>query len=153
MRKQQGGNVSESVPIPIRLGNINSVILLGRLCAPGDLRYVPSGAAVLGFRVAVDGGRYQDKQTQEWKQRDSSFFSVNVWNAAAERLSKTLHKGSPVLIEGQLKSRSWEKHGTKHYAVEILATRVQDLEKRDGQGSDSGQEPNQPEQQDDIPAF
>ena len=108
---------------------LNSVQLIGRLTMDPDLRYTPSGAAVLGFRIAVDRV-WKDKTTDDWK-KDTSFFSGNLWGPAAERQMKVLRKGSPVIVEGQLRSRSWEgKEGEKHYVVEINATRVQSFEKK-----------------------
>lgn len=140
---------------PIRLGNLNVVILLGRVTMDPDLRYTPSGAAVLGFRIAVDRV-WRDKATDEWK-REASFFQVNLWGQSAERLSKTMRKGSAVLVEGQLRSRSWEgKDGEKRSVVEINAMRTQVLDKPDySGGSSSGpveEEPDIPKDQlDDIP--
>ena len=140
---------------PILLGNLNVVILLGRVTMDPDLRYTPSGAAVLGFRIAVDRV-WRDKTTDEWK-REASFFQVNLWGQSAERLSKTMRKGSAVLVEGQLRSRSWEGNdGEKRYVVEINASRTQVLDKLDfatGQGaSPVEEEPDTPKDQlDDIP--
>ncbi|MBM3313424.1 single-stranded DNA-binding protein [candidate division WOR-3 bacterium] len=141
--------------VPIRLGSLNVVLLLGRVTMDPDLRYTPSGAAVLGFRIAVDRV-WRDKATDEWK-REASFFQVNLWGQAAERLSKTMRKGSAVLVEGQLRSRSWEgKDGEKRYVVEIHSSRTQVLDKPDfTSGPAAGpaeEEPDVPRDQlDDIP--
>ncbi len=140
---------------PIRLGSLNYVVLLGRVTMDPDLRYTPSGAAVLGFRIAVDRV-WRDKATDEWK-REASFFQVNLWGQSAERLSKTMRKGSAVLVEGQLRSRSWEgKDGEKRYVVEIHSSRTQVLDKPDyAAGPGAGpteEEPDIPKDQlDDIP--
>ena len=135
----------------LRLGNLNVVILMGRVCMDPELKYLPSGAAVLNFRIAVDH-RYKDKATDEWKS-DPSFFNVQQWAAGAERSSKLLHKGSPVIVEGSLRSRSWEgKDGEKKYVVEVSAMRVQCLEKKQAEGESTPKEPDVPKEQlDDIP--
>jgi len=141
--------------MPLRLGSLNVVILLGRVTMDPDLRYTPSGAAVLGFRIAVDRA-WRDKATDEWK-REASFFQVNLWGQGAERLSKTMRKGSAVLVEGQLRSRSWEgKDGEKKSVVEIYSTRTQVLDKQEfapGPGAGPAEEePDVPKDQlDDIP--
>ena len=136
----------------MRLGSLNLVLLMGHVTAEPDLRYTPSGAAVLGFRVGVNR-RWKDKATDEWRE-EASFFSVNQWGAGGERNAKLLHKGTPVLVEGSLRSRTWEdkKDGAKRYAVEVFAQRVQCLEK---QAKAEGAEPGagEPEPPDDIPAF
>jgi single-strand DNA-binding protein len=140
---------------PLRLGSLNVVMLLGRVTMDPDLRYTPSGAAVLGFRIAVDRV-WRDKATDEWK-REASFFQVNLWGQAAERLSKTMRKGSAVLVEGQLRSRSWEgKDGEKKSVVEIHSSRTQVLDKQEFAPEQSSgpaeEEPNVPKDQlDDIP--
>lgn len=113
---------------PLRLGNLNVVILIGRVVMDPDLRYTPKGTAVLNFRIAVNR-RYKDKATDEWKE-ETSFFNVNAWGQQAERLSETMKKGSAVLIEGQLRSRSYDTQaGDKRYVVEIWANRVQVLDR------------------------
>jgi len=148
-------NFQRNPTAPLRLGSLNVVILLGRVTMDPDLRYTPSGAAVLGFRIAVDRA-WRDKTTDEWK-REASFFQVNLWGQAAERLSKTMRKGSAVLVEGQLRSRTWEgKDGEKHYAVDINSTRTQVLDKQEfAPGPGAGpteEEPDVPKDQlDDIP--
>lgn len=141
---------------PLRLGSLNVVILLGRVTMDPDLKYTPKGSAVLEFRIAVNR-RYKDKATDEWKD-DSSFFNVNAWGQQAERLSETMKKGSAVLVEGQLKSRTWEtQSGEKRYAVDIWAARVQVLDKTGGgeatpSARQAEDEPDIPKDQlDDIP--
>lgn len=146
----------ESRSAPLRLGSLNVVILLGRVTMDPDLRYTPKGSAVLNFRIAVDRA-WRDKTSDEWK-RDTSFFNVNIWGAAAERLNETMRKGSAVLVEGQLRSRSYEtQQGEKRYVVEIAATRTQVLDKTGAAGGESqvtphDDEPEFPKDQlDDIP--
>ncbi len=112
----------------IRLGHLNYVALLGRVTMDPDLRYTPKGTAVLGFHIAVDRS-YKDRATDEWI-KETSFFNVNVWAQQAERTGETMKKGSAVLVEGELRSRSWEtQSGEKRYVVEIHARRVQVLDK------------------------
>ena len=140
---------------PLKLPSLNSLTIVGRLCADCDLRYTPSGAAVLGFRIACD--RYFRKKDANETTKETSFFNANIWGQSAERLSKELRKESAVLVEGSLRSRSWEKDGQKHYAVEINASRVSALEWSEekaegGQPAEQGREPDVPRDQiDDIP--
>ena len=110
----------------LRLGTLNYVVQLGRICSEPDLRFTPSGTATLSMRIAVDRS-WKDKTTDEWK-KESSFFHVQVWAKSAEYLSKKAHKGDTVLVEGELRSRTWEtKEGEKKYVVEIQARKVQVL--------------------------
>jgi single-strand DNA-binding protein len=132
---------------PLRLGSLNVVVLIGRVTMDPDLRYTPKGTAVLNYRIAVNR-RYKDKATDEWKD-DTSYFNVNAWGAQAERLGEQMKKGSAVLVEGQLRSRSWETQaGEKRYSVEIWSNRTQVLDKFN---AEAGAAPATTEEEPDIP--
>lgn len=135
----------------LRLGTLNSVFLLGRAVADPDLRYTPKGTPVLSFRVAV-GRRYKDPASDEWKE-ETSYFTVNCWAQLAERLNERLRKGMAVLIQGELRSRSWETPaGEKRSAVEIYGRNVQILDKLAGQGTgDAAPEAQTPTDEPDTP--
>jgi len=110
----------------IRLVNVNKVTLCGRLAQDPQVRAVGDGKLVAQFQLAVNR-RYKDK-TGDW-QDDVSYITVTTWNAAAERCQKMAHKGSPVYVEGRLRSESWEKEGEKRYGVKVEALQVQFLER------------------------
>jgi single-strand DNA-binding protein len=113
----------------IRLGYLNYVVLMGRAVADPDLKYTPKGSPVLNFRIAVNR-RYKDPTSGEWKD-DTSFFTVVQWGPGAERSGEVLKKGGAVLVEGRLRSRSYEtKNGEKRNVVEVHAQRVASLDKQ-----------------------
>jgi single-strand DNA-binding protein len=139
----------------LKVPNLNKVFLSGRLTRDPELKYTPSGTAVVSIPLAVNR-RYRD-QSGEWKE-DTLFITVVAWQALAERCGKSLHKGSPVLVEGVLQSRSWEtSDGQKRSVIEVRADRVQflewsDITQEDDGGSakpDSGEPP--AETDDDLP--
>jgi single-strand DNA-binding protein len=102
----------------------NQITIVGNLTDDPELRYTPNGAAVANFRVAVSR-RYKDPQTNEWKDADTSFFTVNVWRSMAENAAETLTRGSRVVVVGRLKQRSWETaEGDKRTVIEIEADEV-----------------------------
>ena len=112
----------------LRLGSLNYIALIGRVTHDPELKYTPKGNAVCNFSVAVNR-RWKDKETGEWKD-DPSFFRVQTWGKTAERCGEVMKKGSAVLIEGRLRSRSWNtQDGEKKNVVEIVAIRVQILDK------------------------
>jgi len=116
----------------LRLGTLNKVLLMGRLTRDPESRYTPSGAAVLNFGLAVNR-RFRD-QSGEWRD-DVCYVNVVAWQKLAERLGEVLKKGSAVLVEGRLQSRSWEaQDGQKRSTIEVNAMTVQTLDKR-GEGS------------------
>lgn len=122
----------------LRLHQLNDVRLVGRLTRDPELRFTAKGQAVCRFDLAVNR-RYKDAVTGEWKD-DTSFVPVVVWRETAQRCSERLKKGSPVYVEGRLKSRNWEtKEGQKRTTLEVDSRRIQFLAKVEGEeGADSG---------------
>jgi single-strand DNA-binding protein len=122
----------------IRLPEQNTVLLTGRLTRDAELKYTAAGVAVCHFSIAVNRN-YKDPKSGEWKD-DTSYVDINVWREAAERCGKVLKKGSPVHIEGRLKSSSFEgKDGAKRTKLEVEARRVQILEKASSGASAGGE--------------
>jgi single-strand DNA-binding protein len=109
-------------------GSLNKVFLMGNLTRDPELRYVPSGTAVANFSVAVNRV-YKDKAGE--KKEEATFVRVVVWGKIAEVCGEYLTKGSPVLVEGRLQSRSWEgQDGQKKNTLEVVADSVQFLGSR-----------------------
>ncbi len=103
--------------------SLNKVFLMGNLTRDPELRYIPSGTAVANFTVAVN--RIYKDNTGD-KKEDVSFIRVVVWGKMAEVCGEYLTKGRPVLVEGRLKSRTWEgQDGQKRSALDVVATSVQ----------------------------
>lgn len=116
------------------MANFNRVIMIGNLTRDPELRYTPTSSAVANFGIAVNRV-YKNKQGE--KQEEVNFFNVVAWTRTAELCAEYLHKGSPVMIEGRLASRSWEdKDGGKRNTVEIVAENVQFLSS--GRGATAG---------------
>lgn len=121
---------------------LNKIMIIGNLGADPELRYTPSGKAVTNLRVAVNHNfRGADG---EW-QKETQWFTVEVWDQAAERAAEQLRKGHKVYAEGRLRTREWEgQDGQRRTAVEIRADRWQSLERREpsdafGSGDQGGQ--------------
>jgi single-strand DNA-binding protein len=105
--------------------SLNRVFLIGNLTRDPELRYVPSGTAVATFDIAVN--RFYTSQSGE-KKEETSFFRIVVWSRRAEVCAEYLTKGSPVLVDGRLRSRSWQtQDGQKRNTVEVVAQNVQFL--------------------------
>lgn len=107
------------------MANFNKVLLIGNLTKDPELRYTPQGTAVVNLRMAVNR-RFRNKN-QELKE-ETCFVTVVAWDKQAEVCNQYLHKGSSLLVEGRLQSRSWEdNNGQKRNVIEIRAERVQFL--------------------------
>ncbi len=123
----------------LRLPQLNDVRLVGRLTRDPELRFTTKGTAVCRFDLAVNR-RYKDNASGEWKD-DTSFIPVVVWREAGQRCGERLKKGSPVYVEGRLKSKSWEtKDGQKRSGLEVESLRVQFLERMGAETSESPSE-------------
>ena len=100
---------------------MNKVILLGNLGADPELRYTAAGAAVLNLRLATNES-YVDKNKEP--QERTEWHSVVIWGSRAEGLARVLTKGSGVLVEGTLRTSSYEKDGQKRYRTEVHAREI-----------------------------
>jgi len=106
---------------------INRVIITGRITRDPELRYTPNGTAVINMGLA-SSRRFKDS-SGEWNEA-TTFLDTVAFGELAERCGEFLRKGSAVLVEGSLQSRSWESEaGQKRSKVELRAMRVQFLDK------------------------
>ena len=107
------------------MANLNKVLLIGNLTRDPELRYTPSGTAVTNLRMAINR-RYKDRSGEA--KQEVCYVSVIAWDKQAEVCNQYLHKGSPLMVEGRLQSRSWDgADGKKRNVLEIRAERVQFL--------------------------
>jgi single-strand DNA-binding protein len=96
-----------------------TITIIGNLVDDPDLRFTPSGAAVANFRIASTPRTF-DRQANEWKDGDTLFMSCSVWRQAAENVAESLQRGMRVIVQGRLKSRSYEtREGEKRTVFEI----------------------------------
>ena len=127
----------------LRLHSLNDVKLIGRLTRDPELRYTTGGTAVAHFRVAVSRS-YKTPNSTEWKE-EVAFVPCSVWRETAERVGQRLKKGSPVFVEGRLRSKEWtNKEGQKRSDLELDVLRIQFLEAM-GDGSGASATENVPE--------
>ena len=111
----------------VRVPDLNNVIIAGRLTRDPELKYLPSGTAICS--VSVANTRYYKDKSGERKE-DTSFVDATVWDKQAEWVGQNLTKGRPVIIEGRLKSESWEDKttGNKRSKITISAQRITPLD-------------------------
>lgn len=125
--------------------SVNKVILVGNLGKDPELRYTPSGTAVVTFSLATTE-RYKDRDGN--RQEKTDWHNIVAWRQLAEICGKYLHKGKQVYIEGKIQTRSYDdRDGNKRYITEIVADQMQMLGSRDdsqgGGGYAGGQSYNQ----------
>ena len=112
---------------------INKVILIGNLGKDPEVRYMPSGGAVVNVTLATSEG-WKDKQSGESKER-TEWHNIVFFNKLAEIAGQYLKKGAKVYVEGSLRTRKWQdKEGADRYTTEIVANEMQMLDSRGGGG-------------------
>jgi single-strand DNA-binding protein len=104
--------------------SLNRVILLGHLGRKPELRVLPqTGRSVANFTMATNE-RFVDKNTREAKDR-TEWHRIVVWGPQADFCEKYLDKGRQVLVEGKLRTRSWQdRDGAKRTTTEIEALSI-----------------------------
>ena len=117
---------------------INKVTLLGHLGADPEIKRLESGSVVCRLSVATNEN-WQDR-SGEWQSK-TTWHSVIIWGAGAERAEKTLKKGSMVYVEGSIDNRKWQdRDGNDRYTTEIKCRLFRLLDKRES-GMDGVQMP------------
>lgn len=95
---------------------LNHSVIMGRLCADPELRRTTTGKAVTSFTVAVDNFG---------KDNGSSFISCVAWDKTGEFIDSYFLKGSPIVVEGRLQTRTYEtKDGNKQKVTEVVVTQA-----------------------------
>src|SRR6056297_1809161 len=96
-----------------------------------ELRYTPSGTAVVNFPLATSE-RFKDRDGNQ--QERTEWHNVVAWRQLAEICGKYLHKGKQIYLEGKIQTRSYDdRDGNKRYITEIVADTMRMLGKREGQ--------------------
>jgi single-strand DNA-binding protein len=102
---------------------MNKAIFDGNLGKDPETKYTQSGKCVCTFSVGVSSG-WGDKKRTDW-------INVVVWDKRAETCSQHLHKGSKVLVEGRIQTRSYDANdGSKRYVTEVVANEVEFLDRK-----------------------
>jgi len=121
---------------------LNKVMLIGRLGADPEVRYMPSGGAVTTLSLATSR-RWKDRQTGE-RREETEWHRVVMFNRLAEIAGEYLKKGSQAYIEGHIRTRKWQaQDGQDRYTTEIVADSMNMLDSRSGGTSDFGGEQTQ----------
>lgn len=101
--------------------DVNEVRLLGNITNEPELRFTPSGTAVLSFGMATNR-RY--KKGDEWVD-EPTFHNVVVWGQYAQNLAPRVKKGTRVYVAGRIQTRSWDGNdGKKQYRTEVVSDEV-----------------------------
>ena len=105
--------------------SLNKTFLIGNLTRDVELRYIPSGAPVANFGLAVNRA-YTNSDGE--KVEEVCFIDIVAWKRLAEVASEYLSKGRSVFVEGRLQMDSWEEEdGKKRSKLKVVAQNIQFL--------------------------
>jgi len=115
---------------------LNKVFIIGNLTRDPELKAIPSGIKVCSFSVATNRV-WKDKNGA--RQEAADYHNVVVFGRQAETVAQYMKKGSQVMVEGRMQTRSWDDAttNTKKYRTEVIADRVQ-FGSNTGGGAKSG---------------
>ena len=95
------------------------ITLVGNLTSDPELRFTPNGAAVANFTVASTP-RMFDRKSGEFRDGETLFMRCSLWRDAAENVAESLSRGTRVIVQGRLKSRSFDtKEGERRTVMEL----------------------------------
>lgn len=123
--------------------SINRVIITGNLTRDPELRQTAGGMMIMSLGVAVNDRR-KNSQTGVWEDQPN-FIDCTMFGSRAQSVSRYLHKGIKVAIEGKLRWSQWERDGQKRSKIEVIIDDIEFMSSRNGQGG--GQEFAAPMQQ------
>ena len=135
---------------------MNCVTLIGRLTRDPDVRYTSSSQmAIARFSIAISRGK--DKNGND---AGADYPNIVCFGKLAELVEKYVGKGRQVAVQGRIQTGSYEKDGRKVYTTEVVADKIEFLDKAQstsGGGASSqsssfgGDIPEGFEQIDDVP--
>ncbi|MFZ1730959.1 MAG: single-stranded DNA-binding protein [Bacteroidota bacterium] len=111
----------------LKMPELNYVLIVGNLTKDPIFRTTSNNTPVVNFSIASNR-RYKDRNNS-W-QEDVCYIGIVAWNKLAESCHERLHKGSAVLVEGELQTRNWRgEDGGQRSILELKARRIQFLNK------------------------
>ncbi len=101
----------------------NKAIIIGNVTRDPEMKALPSGAKVTSLSIATNRV-WKDQNGAKKEQTD--FHNIVVFGRQAETVAQYVKKGSMLMVEGRIQTRSWDgQDGKKNYRTEIVADRVQ----------------------------
>lgn len=101
---------------------LNKATIIGNLTRDPEMKALPSGSKVTNFSVATNRTWYNEAKE---KQEAVEYHNVVAFGKQAETIAQYMKKGSQILVEGRLQTRSWEADGVKKYSTEIVLEQFQ----------------------------
>ena len=100
------------------------ITIVGNLASDPELRFTPSGAALVKFSVASTPRSY-DKTTNQWQDGTAMFLRCTAWRDLAQHIAESLTKGMRVVVTGRLRQHNWQTPEGENRSM--LALEVDDI--------------------------
>jgi single-strand DNA-binding protein len=110
---------------------MNTVTLYGRLGADPETKELGADNSVTNFSMATSRKYFSKKEDKQVE--DTQWHKCSAFGKTGLNIAKYLQKGSPILLQGRIEYRSYEKDGVKMWATNILVDRFEFV----GQSKDS----------------
>ena len=98
---------------------MNSVHIIGRVTKDLELRKTASGTSVIQFTLAVPRNK-----------EEADFINFVAYGKTADNMSRYVHKGSQIAVEGRIQTRNYEGKNGRVYVTEVVCNNVQFLDPR-----------------------
>lgn len=110
--------------------SVSKTILIGNIGNDPELKAFADGTAVCNLSLATSE-KWRDKSSGESREK-TEWHRVVIVGKLAEIAAQYLSKGSKVYIEGQNRTREWEKDGVKRYTTEVIVDMRGTMQMLDG---------------------
>ena len=97
---------------------MQKIIFTGNLSRDVETRETANGKTVANFSVAVK---------RPYSKDNTDFFDVVAFDKLGENCARYLSKGSKVLVDGYVSTRTYEKEGVKRKVFEVICDNVEFL--------------------------
>ncbi len=97
---------------------MNSVTLYGRLGMDPEMKELGANNSVTNISVATSRKYFSKKEDKQVE--DTQWHKCSAFGKTGENIGKYLKKGDPILLQGRIEYRQYEKDGHKMYATNIL---------------------------------
>ena len=119
---------------------LNKALIMGNATADPTFQTTQGGHAVASLSIATNE-TFTDANGQ--KQERAEFHRVVFWDKLADIVRQYIHKGSPLYIEGKIRTRKYNDNGIDKYITEIVANELVMLGGGNGSGNNNAGNPAQ----------
>lgn len=92
------------------------ITVVGNITADPELRFTGAGKAVAGFTLASTP---RVKDGDQWVDGETTFLRCSAWETLAENVAESLTKGTRVIVQGAMSTRSYEHNGEQRTSLEL----------------------------------